>query len=48
VLELLASYPDRTAIIADYPFLEPEDLTQVLRYASATVDDESLSIDRVA
>lgn len=48
VLELLASYPDRTAVMADYPFLEPEDLTQALRYAAATVDDESLGIDRVA
>ena len=48
VLELLASYPDRAALIAEYPFLEPEDLIQVLRYAAASVDDESLSIDRVA
>lgn len=48
VLELLASYPDRAAIMADYPFLEPEDLTQALRYAAVTVDDESLGIDRVA
>ena len=47
VLELLASYSDRATIIADYPFLEPEDLNQALRYA-ATVDDESLGIDRVA
>jgi hypothetical protein len=30
------------------PFLEPEDLNQALRYATATVDDESLGIDRVA
>jgi len=48
VLELLASYPDRGALLADYPFLESEDLNQVLRYAAATVDDESLSIDQVA
>jgi uncharacterized protein (DUF433 family) len=48
VLELLASCPDRSAIIADYPFLEPEDLNQALRYAAAAVDDESLGIDRVA
>jgi uncharacterized protein (DUF433 family) len=43
VLELLASYPDQAAILAEYPFLEPEDLRQVLRYAAAAVDD-----DRVA
>jgi uncharacterized protein (DUF433 family) len=48
VLELLASYSDRAAILADYPFLEAEDLNQALRYAAAMVDDESLGIDRVA
>jgi hypothetical protein len=31
-----------------YPFLEPEDFQQVLRYAAATVDDERLSTDQVA
>jgi uncharacterized protein (DUF433 family) len=48
VLELLATYPDRAALLAEYPFLEPEDLQQALRYAAATLDDESLGIDRVA
>ncbi|MEO8371479.1 MAG: DUF433 domain-containing protein [Candidatus Solibacter sp.] len=48
VLELLASYPDRAELIADYPFLDPDDLNQALRYAAIAVDDESLSIDRVA
>lgn len=48
VLELLATYPDRAALLAEYPFLEPEDLQQSLRYAAATMDDERLSIDRVA
>jgi len=48
VLELLATYPDRTALLGEYPFLDPEDLQQALRYAAATVDDERLSIDRVA
>jgi uncharacterized protein (DUF433 family) len=47
LLELLATYPDRVAILAEYPFLEPEVFQQVLRY-SAAVDDERLSIDRVA
>lgn len=47
-LELLAAYSDRTAILAEYPFLEPEDFQQALRYAAATVDDERLSTDRVA
>jgi uncharacterized protein (DUF433 family) len=48
VLELLATYPDRESLVAEYPFLEPEDLQQALRYAAATVDDERVSIDRVA
>ena len=48
VLELMATYPDRATLLAEYPFLEPEDLQQALRYAAATLDDESLSIDRVA
>jgi uncharacterized protein (DUF433 family) len=48
VLELLAAYPDRAALMADYPFLEPEDFNQALRYAAASVDDDSLGIDRVA
>ena len=48
VLELLATYPDRAAILTEYPFLEAEDLQQALRFAAATVDDERLSTDRVA
>ena len=48
VLELLATYPDRANLLAEYPFLEPEDLQQALRYAAASVDDELLPIDRVA
>ncbi len=48
VLELLATYPDRAAILAEYPFLEPEDFRQALHYAAAAVDDERLSTDRVA
>jgi uncharacterized protein (DUF433 family) len=48
VLELLATYTERATLFAEYPYLEPEDLQQALRYAAATVDDESFSIDRVA
>ena len=40
VLELLATYPDQAALLSEYPFLEPDDLQQALRYAAATVDDE--------
>jgi uncharacterized protein (DUF433 family) len=48
ILELLATYSDREALFSEYPFLEPEDLQQALRYAAAAVDDERVSIDRVA
>ncbi|MEO8660276.1 MAG: DUF433 domain-containing protein [Bryobacteraceae bacterium] len=48
VLELLAVYTDRSALFAEYPFLESDDISQALHYAAATVDDEHLSIDRVA
>ena len=48
VLELLAAHPDHATLLAEYPFLEPEDLKQALRYAAASVDDERLSMNRVA
>lgn len=48
VLELLATYPDRNTLLSEYPFLEPEDLQQALRYAAAAVDDDYLNIHRVA
>ena len=44
VLELLATYSDRAALLTDYPFLEPEDLQQALQYAAATVDDEFITL----
>ena len=48
VLELLATYADRDVLLAEYPFLEPEDLQQSLHYAAAAVDEELLVTDRVA
>ncbi len=48
VLELLAAYPDRDALFAEYPFLEAEDIQQALRFAAAAVDDERFNFDRVA
>jgi len=48
VLELLATYPDRATLLAEYPFLEPEDLQQALRYAEATVDDDDTNHVRPA
>ena len=46
VLELLATYPDHASLLAEYPYLEIEDIIEALLYAAATVDDER--IDRVA
>lgn len=48
VLELLADYPDRERLLADYPYLEEGDLQQVLNYAAAAMDDEIIPIHRVA
>jgi uncharacterized protein (DUF433 family) len=48
VLDLLATYTDRAALLAEYPFLEAEDLQQVLRYAAAAVDEEMVTVDRMA
>jgi uncharacterized protein (DUF433 family) len=48
VLEILASYPNRDEIFREYPFLEEEDLQQALRFAAASVDEESVDFHRVA
>ena len=48
VLELLATYPDRPSLLAEYLFLETEDLLQVLRYAAASLDAEMFPVDRAA
>jgi uncharacterized protein (DUF433 family) len=48
VLELLATYPDRTELLREYPYLEDEDLNQALRFAAATVDDEVTRLNQVA
>jgi uncharacterized protein (DUF433 family) len=40
VLDLLVRYPDQAAIIAEYPYLEPEDFRQARYYAADAVDDE--------
>ena len=48
VLELLATYPDRPSLLAEYLFLKTEDLRQVLRYAAASLDAEMFPVDRAA
>ena len=48
VLEILAAYGDRKEIFQEYPFLEDEDLRQVLSYAAAAVDDGVHDLHQVA
>jgi uncharacterized protein (DUF433 family) len=48
VLELMATYPDRAALLIEYPYLEEEDLNQALRFAAATVDDDVRRLNQVA
>lgn len=48
VLEILATHPDRADIFREYPFLEEADLNQALRYGAASVDLESVDLNRLA
>lgn len=48
VLEALAAYPDRDALAANYPELEPEDIRQALAYAALSLDDRVINTDRAA
>jgi uncharacterized protein (DUF433 family) len=45
VIEALAVYPDRNALIVEYPELEEEDIRQALEFAADNLDDRVLSID---
>ena len=40
MLELLAMQPDQSVVLAEYPFLEPAGIRQVLLYAAAAGDDD--------
>lgn len=44
VLEILALYPDRAELFREYPELEDDNLRQVLAFAAANLDDETLDI----
>lgn len=48
VLKLLADYADRAELFADYPELEPEDLTQALAFASDLLEDRFMAFDSSA
>lgn len=44
VLELIALYPDRSELFREFPELGPEDVTQVLAYASTQLPDRIVDL----
>ena len=48
VLKLLADYPSRDDLFADYPELEPGDLVQALAFASQLLEDRFIAFDASA
>jgi uncharacterized protein (DUF433 family) len=44
LLGLLAAGETRDTILAAYPYLEPEDIGEVLRYASFLAEDETVAL----
>ncbi len=48
VLEALATHPDRSELLREYPELEPEDIRQVLGYAAATLGDKVVALPKSA
>ena len=46
LLGLLAAGESREYILARYPYLEPEDIDEALRYAAFLAEDETLELVR--
>ena len=44
ILGLLAEGSSREEILADYPYLESEDINEALRFAVALAEDETVEI----
>lgn len=44
LLGLLASGESREEILKEYPYLEPEDIDETLRYAAFLAEEETLEI----
>ncbi len=44
LLGLLAAGESREQILAGYPYLEPEDIDEALRYAAQLAEDETLEL----
>lgn len=45
ILDLLASGKSPDAILADYPYLEPEDITQALQYAAWLAEEREYTLE---
>jgi uncharacterized protein (DUF433 family) len=46
LLGLLAAGETREKILASYPYLEPEDIDEALRYAAFLAEDETVELAR--
>jgi uncharacterized protein (DUF433 family) len=46
LLRLLASGQSRDEVLASYPYLEPEDIDEALKYAALLADDEMVELAR--
>ena len=46
LLGLLAAGESRESVLSAYPYLESEDINEVLRYAAALAEDETLEFAR--
>jgi uncharacterized protein (DUF433 family) len=46
LLGLLAAGESREQILASFPYLEPEDIDEALRYAADLAEDETLELAR--
>ena len=44
VLELVALYPDRDELKAEFPELEDEDILQALMFAASNLDDQVIDL----
>ncbi|WP_126444343.1 DUF433 domain-containing protein [Sulfuricystis multivorans] len=45
VVEAAALYPDRAALLAEYPELEEEDVRQALAFAASNLADETFALE---
>jgi uncharacterized protein (DUF433 family) len=46
LLGLLAAGETRDQILAGYPYIEPEDINEALRYAALLAEDETVEMTR--